>query len=430
MTMTMMMMTIVTTMMMTIVTTRAERTRTGKARTAKAVSRVVLALALLFPPPALAQTADGGSQPNVQDILRFIVTNQGVQTSDFDKDRAAADATRDTLTRALLASVATLPVSTSSSGFSYRLNPTLGTVERASETFGPFFVERALTAGGGQASLGFTLQYASFGSLDGNHLRTGELMTTANRFTDEAEPFDVETLTLGITTKTATFFGNVGITDRVDVGVAVPVVSLSLNGSRLNRYRGQTLLQARATAETVGLADVAVRSKVRFTGDGPAAVAGGVEIRLPTGREEDLLGAGQMATRFMGLASAEAGPTSVYGNFTVGFGGIGREVSYGAAVAVAASPRMTLIGEVIARRIQGLQRIGEVAAAHPRLRGVETTRLMPVGDNQLSAFAVAGMKWNVGSTWLLHANVLMPLSDSGLTARFTPTVAMDYSFAR
>ena len=34
------------------------------------------------------------------------------------------------------------------------------------------------------------------------------------------------------------------------------------------------------------------------------------------------------------------------------------------------------------------------------------------------------------STWLLHANVLMPLSDSGLTARFTPTVAMDYSFAR
>ena len=55
---------------------------------------------------------------------------------------------------------------------------------------------------------------------------------------------------------------------------------------------------------------------------------------------------------------------------------------------------------------------------------------MPVGEDQTSAFAVAGMKWNVSSTWLLHANVLMPLSDSGLTATFTPTVAMDYSFAR
>ena len=427
--MTTMMMTIAT--MMTLATAAtAVKARTGRTKTAKAASCAVLSLAFLVPAPALAQSGSAAPQPTVQDILRFLVTNQGVQTSDFDKDREAADATRDTLTRALLASVATLPVSTSSSGFSYRLNPTLGTVERASETFGPFFVERALTAGGGQASLGFTLQYASFGSLDGNHLRTGELMTTANRFTDEAEPFDVETLTLGITTKTATFFGNVGLSDRVDVGIAVPVVSLSINGSRLNRYRGQTLLQARAAAETVGLADVAVRTKVRFTGDGPAAVAGGVELRLPTGREEDLLGAGEMATRFMGMASAEAGPTSVYGNFTVGFGGIGREVSYGGALALAASPRMTVIGEVIARRIAGLQRIGEVAAPHPRLRGVQTTRLMPVGTDQTSAFAVAGMKWNVSSTWLLHANVLMPLSDSGLTARFTPTIAMDYSFAR
>ena len=384
---------------------------------------------LFFPGNAFAQSGVAAS-PNVQDILRFLVTNQGVQTSDFDKDRAAADATRDTLTRALLASVATLPVSTSSSGFSYRLNPTLGTVERASETFGPFFVEKALTAGAGQASVGFTLQYASFGSLDGNHLRTGELTTTANRFSDEAAPFDVETLTLGITTKTATFFGNVGITDRVDVGVAVPVVSLNINGSRLNSYRGQTLLQARAAAETISLADVAVRTKVRFTNEGPAAVGGGVEVRLPTGREEDLLGAGKMAMRFSGLASAESGPASVYGNFTMGFGGIGREVSYGGAVAMAASARITVIGEVLARRIAGIQRIGEVSAPHPRLRGVQTTRLMPIGDDQTSAFAVAGVKWNVSSTWLLHANVLMPLSDSGLTARFTPTVAMDYSFTR
>ena len=421
------------TMMMMIGTTETAR---GRARTARAAgasrwhSRAVLALLVFLPGQALAQSSAAPPQQAVQDILRFLVTNQGVQTSAFDKDREAADATRNTLTRALLSSVATLPVSSSSSGFSYRLNPELGTVERASETFGPSFVERALTAGAGQASFGFTLQYASFDSLDGNHLRTGELLTTANRFSDEADPFDVETLTLGITTKTATFFGNVGVSDRVDVGVAVPVVSLNVNGSRLNTYRGQTLLQARAAATTVGLADIAVRSKVRLTNEGPAAVSAGVEARLPTGREEDLLGAGQMAMRFMGLASAESGPTSIHGNFTLGLGGIGREISYGGAVAFAASPRMTVSGEVLARRIAGIQRITAVSAPHPRLRGVETSRLMPVGEDQTSAFAVAGVKWNVSSTWLVHANVLMPLSDSGLTAKFTPTVAMDYSFAR
>src|SRR4051812_49253208 len=100
--------------------------------------------ALLSLCPAYASSQETTGQ-TVQDVLGFLVTNQGVQTNDFDKDREAAEATRATLTRALLSSVATLPVSTSSSGFTYRFNQTLGTVERASDTFGPFFVERALT---------------------------------------------------------------------------------------------------------------------------------------------------------------------------------------------------------------------------------------------------------------------------------------------
>lgn len=377
-----------------------------------------------------ASAQNAGGEQTVQDILGFLVTNRGVETSDFDRDREAAEATRLTLSRALLSSVATLPVATSSSGFSYRLNPALGTVERASETFGPFFVERALTAGAGQASLGFTFHYASFQSLDGNNLRDGAFITVANQFADEPEPFDVETLTMRITTRTATFFGNVGISDRIDVGVAVPLVRLDIDGTRLNTYRGRTLLQARATAQTVGFADIAVRSKVRLTGDGPGAVAAGVEVRLPTGREEDLLGAGDMALRLMGLASYEAGRASMHGNFIVGTGGVGGEISYGGAVAVAASPRLTLVGEVVARRIDGIQQITEVFVPHPRILGVQTMRLAPTGDDQTSSFAVAGFKWNVSGTWLVHGNVLMPLTDSGLTARFTPTIALDYSFSK
>jgi hypothetical protein len=394
--------------------------------------RVVLtALFLLNSGAAYAQSSTpAGSGLTVQQVLAFLITNQGVQTSDFDKDREASEATRATLTRALLSSIATLPVSTSSSGFTYRLNPALGTVERASETFGPFYVERALTSGAGQASLGFTLQYEAFTSLDGNDLRNGEFVTTANQFVDETQPFDVEALTLNITTRTATFFANVGLSDRVDVGASVPLVRLDINGSRVNTYRGRALLQTTGTAERVGLADVAVRSKVRLTGEGPGAIAAAVEARLPTGREEDLLGAGEMAMRFLGLASYEAGAASVHGNFTLGAGGIGREVSYGGAVAIAATPRLTVVGEFLARRIGGLQRVIAVSAPHPRIAAVRTTRLNPSGEDETTAFTVAGVKWNVGGAWLVHAHVLMPLSDNGLTARFTPTVALDYSFAR
>ncbi len=390
------------------------------------------AVLLLAPVRAHAQTDPDGTAPpqTVQDILRFLFTNRGVVTSDFEKDSEAAEATSVTLTRALLSAIATLPVSTSSSGFTYRLNPSLGTVERASETFGPFFVERALTSGAGQASFGFTFQYASFQSLDGHDLTDGEFVTIANQFTDEPEPFDVETLTMDVSTSTATFYGNVGLNDRIDVGVAVPVVRLEISGARNNTYRGQTLPQAQARAETVGLADVAVRSKFRLTGDGPGAVSAGVELRLPTGRDENLLGAGDMALRFHGLASAEAGPTSVHGNFTLGTGGVGREISYGGAVAVAATPQFTLVGEVVARHIAGVQRITEVIAPHPEIALVNTMRLVPDGQDQTTAYAVTGFKWNVAGTWLLHGHVLWPMTETGLTARVTPTVALDYSFTR
>lgn len=373
-----------------------------------------------------------GQEPpqTLDNLVRFLVTNQGVQTSDFDKDREAAIATSATITRALLASLATLPVSTSSSGFAYRFSPALGTVERASQTFGPFFVERAVTAGQGHASIGFNVKYVAFRSLDGNTLRDGQFVTTANQFSDEPEPFDVEALTLAITARTATFFGNVGITDRLDIGVAVPIVRLEINGSRLNTYRGQSFPLASARGQSVGLADVLVRSKVRLTPEGPGAAAAGVELRLPTGREEDLLGSGDAQLRILGLGSLESGPVGAYGNLAFGFGGIGREVAYGGAVAVAATPRLTLVGELVGRRLAGLHRISESAVPHPRIQGVTTTRLIPAGDNRTAAFVVGGFKWNVSGAWLLHGNVALPVTDAGLTAPITPTFALDYSFTR
>ena len=143
-----------------------------------------------------------------------------VVTGDFERDRTAAEATSETISRAILANLATLPVATSSSGFLYRLNPELGTVERATQSFGPFFVERALTAGRHQASIGLTFQQLRFESLDGRTLRNGSLVTTANQFVDEAAPFDVDRLTLNIDARIATLYGNVGVTDRLEVGFA------------------------------------------------------------------------------------------------------------------------------------------------------------------------------------------------------------------
>jgi hypothetical protein len=396
----------------------------------RVVAMVAFAACVLPATDARAQSA-ATSRVTVEDIVEFLVLNQGVQTGDFDKDVQAAEATRATISRALLASVATTPVSSSSGGFTYRLNPSLGTPERASDTFGPLYLERALTSGAGQAAVGFTFQYSSFKSLDGNDLRDGQFVTVANQFTDEPAPFDVERLQLNITSQTATLLANVGLSDRIDVGVAVPMIRLQISGSRINDYRGESLLQARASATTTGFADIALRGKVRLTPVSSATgIAAGVEARLPTGREEDLLGAGELAMRYLGIASYEAAGVGVYGNFVLGTGGLGREVSFGGGVSVSPAPHLTVIGELMLRQVAGIQNITPVVAPHPRISGVQTTRLVPGGEDVTTGFSAVGFKWNIGSGWLVNTHIVIPVSENGLTARITPTFAVDYSFGQ
>ncbi len=377
--------------------------------------------------------ASAHAQQSVADVLTFLVTNQTVATGNLERDRAAAQATSDTISRALLANLATLPVSTSSGGFVYRLNPELGTVERATSTFGPFFVERALTAGARKASIGLTFQHMRYTSLDGHDLRDGSLVTTANQFTDESAPFDFDQLRLAIDASVATFYGNVGVTDRLEFGFAVPMVRLTLNGSRVNLYRGQPFTQASASATATGLADAVVRAKLTVYSDGGQGLAGAVDVRLPTGRQQDLLGTGTTSARFSAIGSVERGVVSAHGNAGVTFGGIAHglsEINYGGAVAGAVTSRVTITGEVLGRWLDVASGIVPVSSPNPNIVGVDTLRLEPAGTGLNIVTAVPGVKWNLADTWVLAANVMIPLTRAGLTAPVTPFVGLDYAFAK
>jgi hypothetical protein len=378
--------------------------------------------AVIIAAPGRAQT--------VSDVLTFLVTNQSVITGSVDRDRDAAAATGDTIGRALLANMATLPVTASSGAFVYRLNPELGTVERATQSFGPFFVERALTAGHGRASFGMTYQHFRFTSLGGRSLREGTLVTTANQFSDEPEPFDVDRLTLNIDASVATLYGNIGVGDRMEVGFAAPFVALALDGSRLNTYRGGTFTQATATARATGLADVVVRTKYRLFDEDGAGLAAAADVRLPTGRREDLLGAGSTSVKLTGIGSIENGRASAHANVGTSLGGLATELSYGTAVSYAATGRVNVIGELLGRWIDGPGRIVDSTSQHPRLSGVQTIRLAPDASSLHIITVIPGFKWNLTDTWVLAGNVSIPLTRAGLTAPFTPFVGLDYALDR
>lgn len=373
--------------------------------------------------PALAQ------QP-VTEVLTFLLTNRSIPTGDFVRDEQAAVETRDLLARFLILELATVPVSTSAGGFTYRLDPSLGTVVRASDSFGPFFAERSLTAGRGQASLALGYRSTTFTNIDGRNLRDGTLVSTASILRGYAAPFDIETVALRIRTDTVTITGNYGLTDRFDLGAVIPTVRVNLEGQRVDTYRGRELVQATGSASASGLGDVVLRAKYNVLRNGASGVALAGEVRLPTGREEDLLGTGHTSVTPRLIGSYETARLGVHGDLGYSFRDASNTLGYGAAVTVVAVPRLTLVGELSGLRLGGLGRLTETTQPHPSLVGVDTIRLAGLAQTTTRLLAVAGFKWNIANTWLLTANVRRPLTTVGLNAGWVPTITVDYAFGR
>lgn len=387
---------------------------------------VCVSAGLLAPRVVFAQSSEAPRQ-TVQEVLAFLLTNQAVSTGDFTRDRQASEATRETIARALLVNLSAQPISSSSSGFSYVFNPELGTFERASESFGPMIAERVQTAGQGQVTIGLAYRFTRFDNLDGRDIRQG-FVTTANQFVDEEGPFDVEHLVMDLSTHTFVLTANAGVTDRVEVSGAIPFVALRLNGERTNVYRGSTFVQASGTADVMGIGDAIARIKVRLTGARNAGVAVGADFRLPTGREEDLLGAGRMGVRLLAITSVESAYAAAHANAFLARGGLSDETGFAAAAAFMPAPRLTVSGELLVRRLTEVHSIEEFLAPHPSISGVRTLRLLPGTEAATLSLIAGGFKWNVSETWLLNATLAAPVGTRGLTASWVPTVALEYSF--
>lgn len=387
-------------------------------------ARLAMSLLMLAYPSAVS------AQDPLSDVLSFLLTNRGVATGDFERDAAAARATRDTMSRLLLVELATQPVSAASPGFVYRLNQTLGTPQRASESFGPFFTERSLTTGARRLTLGLAFTSRRFTNLDGRDLDDGSFVTSGNQFRDEAQPFDVETLSLSLESRTFSVTGTVGLHDRVDIGVVVPFVSLAMEGRRTNAYRGTSVVQATADASASGIGDVAVRSKVRLLGARGSGLASVIEIQLPTGREEDLLGAGSAAVLVGLVGSAERGPIGLHGTAGVSRGGLSSAWHYRGAFTANASRHVTIIAEVMGAHVDEAGPIGLARVPHPTISGVDTLRLLPEGRGSQTAQAVLGAKWNIARTWLVGVHATMPVTEGGLRAAPAVVIGLEYSAGR
>src|SRR5262249_24535261 len=134
----------------------------------------------------------------------------------------------DAVALATALEIGTAPFGTSSGGFVFKLDPSTGLLARTTTSFGPSFVERALTSGEGKVAMG-----ATFSSTNYDKLSDFGLTSLPMGFVQSTNPLVTGTTTgnLRISSTTIAISGTVGVTPKIDVGVVVPLVTVKLTGT-------------------------------------------------------------------------------------------------------------------------------------------------------------------------------------------------------
>lgn len=435
------------------------------------LTRVLVALTMLFAATnVMAQDVplSGVIFKLTTDITLF---NTGHEAH-FIGSEASQTAIPLALNRAIAAQLSNVPLASSSGGFTWTLNPSLGTVERRTSSFGPAFAERALTTGKGKWSLGANYQRATYDTFEGKSLDGGIQVVLPhadgpppNVPGAAPDPFfegDVilNTLTAKLTNNTFVLFVNRGVTDRLDLGVAVPIVSVNMDVTVLSHIVRQasqdfvavlhefdaagrldnTTHQSRTAS---GIGDVILRGKYGLYQTPKLGVAAAVDLRLPTGDADNLLGTGATQAKIFAIVSGGQQRVSPHVNvgYTVTSGGGSQfleeppsEFNTAFGVDFAVSPQLTVAGDVLTRSLRGVGRLESGTQNFPfktfgGVAGVGRFEQLSVRDGDLNlSLGAAGIKWNPRRSLLVSAHVLFGLTNAGLRDKFTPVVGIDYGF--
>src|SRR4051812_31897488 len=131
---------------------------------------------------------------------------------------------------ALVSQLVTVPLPSPASGFTYELDQTTGVFRRSTASFGPILAERYETVGTGRTSFGFAVQRFTFDSIEDLDLASVPAVFTHDNAALLGGRQDVVTTVNTITASVnqSTGFFTLGITDKLDFSVAVPLVSTSV----------------------------------------------------------------------------------------------------------------------------------------------------------------------------------------------------------
>jgi len=363
---------------------------------------------------------------------------------------------------ALASKLSSVPLPSPASGVSYELDPALGVFKRSTVSFGPIFAETASTIGDGRFALGFTFQNFAFDSIEGLDLGSIPAVFSHDGFQLGGGRADVVTTVNSINARVSqsTLFASYGITDRLDVSVAVPVISSEItvvsaatvqrigtedtdihffrsSDDHVGNHRVFT-----AFGSATGLGDLTLRVKQTIRKDGFLGLALGLDLRLPTGDEKNLLGSGATGIRPFVVWSDTLGVFSPHANLGYLWNGssvlagdpttgeardLPDQLLYVIGADIGLASRVTLAFDVIGSYVIDAPRLmPQQFQAQGGSASFPDISFQTESFNELSG--ALGFKVNLVGDVLLDGNVLFNLNDNGLRDKITPMLGLEYSF--
>lgn len=358
-----------------------------------------------------------------------------------------------------------MPVSATSSGTTFRFVG--GTPVPTSTSPGPIFGERAQTLGRGRLLVGLNRSQMHFSSLRGASLQNLELNFTHQNVDfagcdsttgGDCSKMGIPTLEndviqfrldLDLDVTVHSLLVTYGVSDRVDVGLVLPVVSTRLQGAsaaqvmpfgadQVAHYFSGTQASPGLTAQravfgdATGVGDVSVRMKVNVSRSEPVSVAVLADARFPTGSADDLLGAGWFAARGLGVISARFGAFAPHIN--VGYAyragdqlndAVLATVGFEQVLAPWVAQSLDLVSELQVGRSR-LVVPGPVVIEAPFRRTVQPTSIPDRRDDIVNASL--GFKFSPVRRLTAVANALWPLNRGGLRPNVVLTGGVEVNF--
>lgn len=399
--------------------------------------------------------------------------------------------------------VSNLPKASPSSGITFVYDPALKTFAPASEqTLGPILGERADTIGRNRVYLGFSYQYFNFDSIDGTALNQVHADFQHQPFPPQpfapscpiqdglsgayannpcfVRDFVQTTNSIDLTVHQYTFYLTYGITGRLDISAAIPVLNVHMNvrsnativsnsvpqgGGVFHQFdpakvpscgNASPCLTATFTdsGSAIGVGDVVVRGKYQVYKGEHAGLALGVDVRTPTGDEKNYLGSGAVGVKPFGVFSYRArvsphaelgyevnGDSILAGNFvgaSKSTGSLPNRFIYVVGADAAVTRRLTAAFDLYGQHLFDSPRLTPTlftdkgkcsdtnctqftpGTTHPNVIGTTS------GSNLLDASV--GLKVRAFGKLVVTGNALIKLNDDGLRAKVVPLVGVGYSF--